>query len=255
MSFFTAENVVVGGGSSPSAGGRVTEWSSMGQYSDGSIVVFNGSQYVANGVPMVGVTPPIEVASPVVPGAPKWTLSARGRSRPVEFDDATTYYADQVVTYLGGTYILDAATVPQGTKPTRDARWTRLSETLTDAESAKVSSADLINIPINVTVQLFAGSDEESRVGHHWVRLTTPNFLGTLPIYTMRFPRSIKSLARPSITFQDMGAQIAAAVLTADYVTNGAEITGYTASINAGLAPGSYEWRVTIKQAIDEVTR
>ncbi|MBL9002899.1 MAG: hypothetical protein JNJ46_01565 [Myxococcales bacterium] len=253
MAFFTVDNVVVGSGASPSAPARVSEWSSTGQYSDGAIVVFNGSQYIANGTPTVGVQPPIEVASPVVAGSPKWTLAARGRSRAVAYDDAATYFADQVVTYLGGTYILDAPTVPQGTKPSRDKRWTRLSETLTDSESAKVHTGDLINVPVNVTVQIFKHNDEESRVRHHWVRFSTAFFVGSLSIYTLRFPRPIKSEARPAITFHTLDGATAAANLTATYNLSGNEITGYTATINAGIAPGTYEWLVTVKQAIDEV--
>ena len=103
---------------------------------------------------------PMAGATTVVAGSPKWTMAARGRSRAVAYDDAATYYADQVVTYLGGTYILDAPTVPQGTKPNRDKRWTRLSETLTDSESAKVNTGDLINVPVNVTVQTAIVAEE-----------------------------------------------------------------------------------------------
>ena len=106
MAFFTVDNVVVGSGASPSAPARVSDWSSTGQYSDGAIVVFNGSQYVANGSPVVGVQPPIEVVSPVVAGSPKWTMAAQGRSRAVTYDDARHLLRRSGRHVSGGTYIL-----------------------------------------------------------------------------------------------------------------------------------------------------
>jgi hypothetical protein len=163
MSIFTADNVVVSGATGSTSQPRVAEWSSNTAYSDGQIVTFNGSQYVARGGVGAGVVPPVEVSSPLTPGAPRWILACRGRSLPTGYNDNTTYYADQVVTFLGGVYILDAPTLPVGTRPTRDKRWTRLSETLTDAESEKVTSADLSGFATNATAAIVSNTDEDPR--------------------------------------------------------------------------------------------
>ena len=71
--------------------------------------------------------------SPARPSGP-WPRGAR--SRAVTYDDAAAYYAGQVVTYLGGTYIR-RSTVPQGTAEPRQA----MDAPIRDAdrfESAKV---------------------------------------------------------------------------------------------------------------------
>lgn len=252
MSIFSAENVVVGG-SSGSATYRVSDWINNAAYSDGQIVLFNGSQYIARGSVPAGVVPPIETATPMIPGQPKWQLACRGRSLPVDYSDTATYYADQVVLYLGGVFILDAATVPAGTRPGRDRRWTRQSETLTDAEGEKVTSADLSAFAVNTTAAIVGNTDETSRVRHHRVRLTVSGFLSTVALYTLRFPRPIPSVARPQITIQPEDAVAVYMLMTAVPVINGTNVTGYTLVSQGASTAGTYEFNVYVKEMIDQV--
>lgn len=258
MSFFKAENVVVassGGGSAPTPA-KVTQWNNMASYSDGQVVIFNGSQYVAQGTPSVGMVPPIEVAAPQVPAQPKWILSARGRTTPSEYDDRATYYADQVVTYLGGTWILDAPTVPIGTAPNRDSRWTRLSETLTEAEAEKLSTSDLSNFATDTSAFIVALGDEVPRVRHHWVRVNIQTPIGQTPVlYQCRFPRPIRGLVRPEITIQATDQPSAFSLLAASPTVSGNQIIGYTIGIENGKASGTYDILVTVKEQIDQVRR
>jgi len=252
MSIFTIDNIVVSSGGS-SKPGRVTEWASNVAYADGQIVVFNGSQYIAQGAVGAGVIPPIEVATPPTPGSPRWVLAARGRSLPSAYNDNTTYYADQVVTHLGGTYILDAPTVPAGTRPTRDRRWTRISEVLTDAESEKVSSADLYNFAVSTTAAIINNSDEDPRVRHHRVRVTTSAVLPPGPLYTLRYPRPFPSEARPAITVQAEDQIASFMLLTASAAITGGQVTGYTLSAQAGAPATTIEFTVFVKEMIDQV--
>lgn len=252
MSIFTAENVVVSGGGSSSPG-RVSEWASNVAYSDGQIVTFNGSQYIARGGVGAGVVPPVEVASPLTPGAPRWFLAARGRSLPSSYNDNTTYYADQVVMYLGGVYILDAPTVPVGTRPTRDKRWTRLSEVLTDAESEKVTSADLSGFAASTTAAIINNTDEDPRVRHHRVRLTVSALSSPGPLYTLRFPRPLASEARPQIMIQVEDQVDAYMLLTAAPFISGGQVTGYTLSAQGGAPPTTIEFTVFVKEMVDQV--
>ena len=258
MSFFTAANVVVpgsGGGSSPSPF-KVTAWDSAVSYSDGQVVIFNGSQYVAQGSPGVGMVPPIEVASPVVKNQPRWLLAARGRSTPTEYDDRATYYADQVVTYLGGTWILDAPTVPAGMAPNRDSRWTRLSETLTEAEAERLATSDLFNFATDTSAFMVALGDEVPRVRHHWVRVNILNPIGqTAVLYQCRFPRPIRAAARPQITIQATDQPGAFALLAATPLIGNNQVTGYSVGIENGKASGTFDIFVTIKEQIDQVRR
>jgi hypothetical protein len=252
MSIFSAENVVVSGGGSSSPG-RVTEWASNVTYSDGQIVTFNGSQYIARGGVGAGVVPPVEVATPLLPGAPRWVLSARGRSLPSVYNDNTTYYADQVVTFLGGVYILDAPTVPVGTRPTRDKRWTRMSEVLTDAESEKVSSADLSGFAATVTAAIVNNTDEDPRVRHHRVRLTISAISTPGPLYSLRFPRPLASEARPQISVHVEDQIGFYMLLTAAPIISGGQVTGYTLSAQGGAPPTTLEFTVFVKEMVDQV--
>lgn len=259
MSFFTAANVVVpgggGGGSSPSPF-KVTPWDSNASYSDGQVVIFNGSQYVAQGAPAVGMVPPVEVASPQVKNQPKWALAARGRSLPAEYDDRATYYADQVVTYLGGTWILDAPSVPPGTVPTRDARWTRLSETLTEAEAEKLATSDLSNFAADTSAFIVALGDEVPRVRHHWVRVNIVNPIGqTAVLYQCRFPRPIRAAARPEISIQATDQSGAFSLLAATALVGNNQVNGYSVGIENGKASGTFDILVTVKEQIDQVRR
>lgn len=260
MSFFTAADVVIpgsgsGGGGVPSPL-KVTPWDSTASYSDGQIVIFNGSQYVAQGSPGVGSVPPIEVASPQVKNQPKWLLAARGRSLPAEYDDRATYYADQVVTYLGGTWILDAPTVAVGTTPNRDSRWTRLSETLTEAEGERLATSDLSNFAADTSAFIVALGDEVPRVRHHWVRVNILNPIGqTAVLYQCRFPRPIRAAARPEITIQATDQPGAFSLLAAVPIMSNNQVIGYSVGIENGKASGTFDIFVTIKEQIDQVRR
>lgn len=253
MSIFTADNVVVSGATGSTSQPRGAEWSSNTAYSDGQIVTFNGSQYVARGGVGAGVVPPVEVSSPLTPGAPRWILACRGRSLPTGYNDNTTYYADQVVTFLGGVYILDAPTLPVGTRPTRDKRWTRLSETLTDAESEKVTSADLSGFATNATAAIVSNTDEDPRIRHHRVRVTVSALIPPGPLFTLRFPRPLATEARPQIAIQPEDNFSASMLLTVTANVSGNQVTGYTLSAQGGVQTGTYEFGVFVKEQIDQV--
>lgn len=253
MSIFSAENVVVSGPSGFTAMSRVSEWTINTSYSDGQIVTFNGSQYVSRGSVGAGIVPPLEVATPQIPGQPKWQLACRGRSLPTDYSDTATYYADQVVQYLGGVFILDAPTVPAGTRPGRDKKWTRLSETLTDAESEKVTSADLSVFAVGTTAAIISNSDETARVRHHRVRFTMSGLLSSVALYTLRFPRAIPSEARPQITVQAEDQIMSYMLLTGVPILSGNFVTGYTMVANGGGSAGTYEFTVYVKEMIDQV--
>lgn len=253
MSIFTADNVVVGGSSGSSSQTRVSEWNNNTAYADGQLVTFNGSQYVARGGVGVGVVPPVEVYSPQTPGAPRWILACRGRSLPTAYNDSTTYYADQVVTFLGGVYILDAATLPVGTRPTRDKRWTRLSEVLTEAESEKVTSADLSSFATNTTAAIVSNTDEDPRVRHHRLRVTVSALIPPGPLFVMRFPVPLATEARPQISIQPEDNFSVAMLLTVTANVSGNQVTGYTLSAQGGVQTGTYEFGVFVKEQIDQV--
>lgn len=253
-SIFEVDNVVVGGGSAgSSATCRVSDWTQNASYSDGAIVVFNGSQYVACGSVPVGLIPPVEYYTPLTPGQPRWQLAARGRSLPQAYSDNATYYADQVVTHLGGVFILDAPTVATGTRPSRDKRWTRLSETLTVAEGEPLGTADLTNFAASVTAAIVANSDEIARVRHHRVRMTISNLLSNGPLYTCKFPRAIPCEARPQITVQPEDQMGFYMLLTASPVISGGQVTGYVLNNQGGAAATTIEFTVYVKEQIDQV--
>lgn len=258
MPVFTAANIVIGGGgpnTPSSSGSKIPQWANNASYADGQLVTFNGSMYVANGIPAVGLIPPIEVATPQIPGQPKWSLAVRGRTVAAAWDNVATYYADQVVTYLGGTYILDAATIPAGTRPTRDKRWLRLSETLTEAEAEKVSTADVSQVAADCAVTIFANGDEDARVAHHWVRVLVDVAIVQTTLYVLKFPRAIKSQARPAISIQAADQNSAFMILNATPIVSGNECTGYRMSVNNGSPQGTAEFLVTVKESIDQVNR
>ncbi len=254
MSIFTADNVVVSGPSGlATSASRVSEWVANIAYSDSQIVTFNGSQYVARGSVGAGLIPSIEVSTPQVPGQPKWFLACRGRSLPVEYSDTATYYADQVILFLGGVYILDAATVPVGTRPNRDKRFTRMSETLTDAESERVTSADLSAFAVASSVVLVSNSDESPRVRHHRVRLTMAGLISPGNLYTLRFPRPLGTEARPQITVHVEDQLTSYMLLTGIPTFSGTQVSGYIMTAQGGGGPGSYEFDVFVKEMIDQV--
>ncbi len=253
-SIFEVDNVVVGSGSTGStATCRVSDWTQNTSYSDGAIVVFNGSQYVACGSVPVGLIPPVEYYTPLTPGQPRWQLAARGRSLPQAYSDNSTYYADQVITYLGGVFILDAPTVVAGTRPGRDKRWTRLSETLTLAEGEPLGTSDLTNFAATVTAAIVANSDETARVRHHRVRMTISNLLSNGPLYTCKFPRAIPCEARPQITIQPEDQMGFYMLLTASAVISGGQVTGYVLHNQGGAGPSTIEFTVYVKEQIDQV--
>lgn len=253
-SIFEVDNVVVGGGSTGSATScRVTDWTQNATYSDGAIVIFNGSQYVACGSVPSGLVPPVEYYTPATPGQPRWQLAARGRSLPQAYSDNNTYYADQVITHLGGVFILDAPTVSPGTRPGKDKRWTRFSETLTSAEGEPLGSSDLTNFTANVTAAIVSNSDETSRVRHHRVRLTVSSVLSAGPLFTCKFPRAIPSEARPQVTVQPEDQIGFYMLLTASAAINGGQVTGYVLNCQGGAPPCTIEFSVFVKEAIDQV--
>ena len=253
-SIFEVDNVVVSGGSTGSGTTcRVSEWVQNQSYSDGAIVVFNGSQYVACGSVPAGLVPPVEYYTPLAPSQPRWQLAARGRSLPQAYSDNATYYADQMVTHLGGTFILDAPTVPAGTRPSRDKRWTRLSETLTVAEGEPLGTSDLTNFAASVTAAIVANSDETARVRHHRVRMTISSLLSNGTLYTCKFPRAIPCEARPQITIQPEDQQGFYMLLTASAIISGGQVTGYVLNNQGGAAPSTIEFTVFVKEQIDQV--
>lgn len=252
MSFFTAANVVVGngGGTSP-ASGSVQQWASNLTFSDGQAVVFNGSMYVAIGSPPMGLIPPVEVATPQQPGSPKWMLAARGRTPAAPWDDTTTYYQDQVVRYMGGTYVLDKATVAAGTRPSADPAWTPLSEVLTDVEAQKVTTGNLGNFGFGITAAIFQNADEIARVRSHRVRVASLNITPPGVLYEMFFPKPIGSLTPPmfSINAEDQDGWILG--LAAQPIYNANQCVGYRCFTTLGFAnPGTYEFSVTVKQPL-----
>ena len=254
MAIFEVDNVVVGGGSAVSgATCRVSDWTQNTSYADGAIVIFNGSQYVACGTVPAGLIPPLEYYMPLTPSQPRWQLAARGRSLPQAYSDNQTYYADQVVTHLGGVFILDAPTVAAGTRPSRDKRWTRLSETLTAAESEQIGSGDLTNFAPSVTAAIISSSDEVARVRHHRVRMTISSVIPNGALYTCKFPKAIPSEARPQITIQPEDQMGFYMLLTATAITSGGQITGYVLNNQGGAGPSTIEFTVYVKEQIDQV--
>ena len=253
-SIFEVDNVVVGGGSvGSSATCRVSDWTQNTSYPDGAIVIFNGSQYVACGSVPAGLVPPVEYYTPLTPSQPRWQLAARGRSLPQAYSDNPTYYADQMVTHLGGTFILDAPTVPAGTRPGRDKRWTRLSETLTAAEGEQIATADLTNFAPTITAAIISSSDEVGRVRHHRVRLTVSSVISNGSLYTCKFPKAIPSEARPQITIQPEDQFGFYMLLTASAITSGGQVTGYVLNNQGGAGPCTIEFTVYVKEQIDQV--
>ena len=253
-SIFEVDNVVVGGGSAGSGTTcRVSDWTQNTSYSDGAIVVFNGSQYVACGSVPAGLVPPVEYYTPLTPSQPRWQLAARGRSLPQAYSDNPTYYADQMVTHLGGTFILDAPTVPAGTRPGRDKRWTRLSETLTAAEGEQIATADLTNFAPTITAAIISSSDEVGRVRHHRVRLTVSSVISNGSLYTCKFPKAIPSEARPQITIQPEDQFGFYMLLTASAITSGGQVTGYVLNNQGGAGPCTIEFTVYVKEQIDQI--
>lgn len=250
MSFFTAANVVVGSGNAPSSGG-VQQWDSNASYSDGQAVVFNGSMYIAIGAPPVGLVPPIEVAAPQQPGSPKWSLAARGRTPAAPWNDTTTYYQDQVVRFMGGTYVLDKPTVAAGIRPSVDPGWTPLSEVLTEVEAQKVTSANLTNFGGGITAFIFQNTDEVARVRSHRVRVASLSVTPQGVLYEMLFPKPINSLSPPMITVnaEDQDAWILGLGMQPIY--NATQCIGYRCLTTLGfMNPGTYEFSVTVKQPL-----
>ncbi|PSM30465.1 hypothetical protein [Haliangium sp. UPWRP_2] len=252
MAFWTVENPVVQG-SSPTSVGPIADWDPARTYAQGDIVVFNGSQYMALGVPPVAVVPALEAEIPVLAGAPKWRLIARGRTRAAPWEPVKTYYADQVVTYLGGTYVLDAPTVPPGALPAGSKAWTRLSETLTDAESAPITLADFTGIGFGITIQIQQNIDETPRVRRHIVTLTLANFVNG-QAYFLRFPRPMLGNSRPEIIVLPQDGPSFAVNSHAVPIAFGPQIIGYQFNFVGSMPAGTYVFEITVKQMIAEVT-
>ncbi len=113
----------------PGAGCSHSAYDPAKPYAAGDTVTFNGSLYRALAAVTAGVIPPIEVATPALPGAPKYALMSRGRTSAAPYDPTKPYFQDQVVTYNGGLYLLDAPSVAIGTAPT-SAPWLPLCDGL-----------------------------------------------------------------------------------------------------------------------------
>jgi hypothetical protein len=214
--------------------------------------VFNGSQYVALGTTPVGVPPPVEAEIPVLAGSPKWRLVARGRTRAAAWETTKTYYADQVVTYLGGTYVLDAAQVPPGLTPAGSKAWTRISETLTDAESQPITLADFQGVAAGVTIQIQQNVDELARVRRHILTLQLGGFVNGQAFF-LRFPRAMLGNSRPEITVLPKDAPSFAVSSFAVAVTFGPQIIGYQFNFGGAMPAGTYQFEITVKQMIAEV--
>lgn len=252
MSFWTVDNPVVQAGATPSSPTGIADWDPSKLYQSGEIVVFNGSQYLNLGAAPVGVQPPVEAEIPVMAGSPKWRLISRGRTRAAAWDPAKSYFADQVVTYLGGTYVLDAPQVPPGSMPAGSKAWTRLSETLTDGESAIISLPDFQGIVPGVTVSLFNNVDEVSRVRRHFITLTLAGFVNGQAFF-LRFPRPLPGTSRPEVNVQPLDPPSFAVPVYALPVAFGPQILGYQFNFVGSMPAGTYQYEVTVKQMIAEV--
>lgn len=247
--------VTIGGTPGNPASGAsflVQEWSSALTYSDGQLVRFNGSLYQVLGGAPAGLVPPIEVASPATPSSPRYRLASRGRTLPETFDATKVYYQDQVVQFLGGTFILDAPSVPPNTTPNSSPLWTRLSETLTRAEGQLVGSSNIGSVSANVTatvIQRAAG--DVPRVRNHRLRLVvTANQAAGTALLVFTFPTAINSLNSPSIDLQVEAGALASTELAVQQTVSANQVTGYTLSTNVVLGAGTYDVLVTIKEPL-----
>lgn len=254
MSLFQVENPVVAAGSSSGSSGpaRVTEWDASKTYDDGAAVIFNGSLYYAQGAPLVGVQPPVEIGAPVTPNQPRWALAARGRSRAVQFDPSAKYYADQVVTYLGGVYVLDVPWIaPNSPPPQNKQAWLKLSEVLTDAESGVLVPGSIVATGGGFSVLLGTGADEVARVARHFVDLNSAIFING-SVYICTFPRPMQSNSRPIIEVLPINPGSFPAPVVCLPLIGGGQCTGYQFFTAGSFPPGAYQFQIVIKQVISE---
>ena len=146
--------------------------------------------------------------------------------------------------------------VTAGTAPNRDSRWTRLSETLTEAEAERLATSDLSNFATDTSAFIVALGDEVPRVRHHWVRINIVNPIGqTAVLYQCRFPRPIRAAARPEISIQATDQPGAFSLLAAMPIMTNNQVIGYSVGIENGKASGTFDVLVTVKEQIDQVRR
>ena len=212
-------------------------------YAAGDTVTFNGSLYKVLAAVTAGVIPPVEVATPAVPGAPKYSLMSRGRTTAESYDATKPYFQDQVVTYNGGLYLLDAPSVPIGTAPT-SAPWLPLSDGmgLTLEESMTLQ---LPNITAGTGVAVAhnpLNSYDLQRVKGHRFRYVTAG--GVLPAgdvvakvaFPIPFPKTRKP---PRITTSPGNPGAVAAGLFIEPLTSGLATVGYALRAAASVPVGT----------------
>lgn len=221
-------------------------------YAAGDMVTFNGSLYKVLAAVAAGVIPPVEVATPAVPGAPKYSLMSRGRTTAETYDATKPYFQDQVVTYNGGLYLLDAPSVPIGTAPTA-APWLPLSDGmgLTLEESMTLQ---LPNVAAGAGVAVAhnpLNSYDLQRVKGHRLRyivaggvLASGEVLATV-MFPLPFPGAKKP---PRITLSPGNQGAVAAGLYAEPLTSGLMIVGYSIRVAYTVPVGT---RIDVVAQVD----
>lgn len=236
-------DIVVNTKLAPAAGCSHYPYDPAKSYAAGDTVTFNGSLYRVLAAVTAGVIPPIEVATPAVPGTPRYRLMSRGRTSPEPYDATKPYFQDQVVTYNGGLYLLDAPSVPIGTAPT-SAQWLPLCDGLglTLEESMTLQLPNLTpGTGVNVAHNPLNSYDLQRVKGHRF-RYTVAG--GTLLagdfVTKVVFPLPFSGTRKPprmSATPGNLGA--VAAGLYIEPLTSGLATIGYALRVAIPVPVGT----------------
>lgn len=236
----------------PAAGCSHYPYDPAKSYTAGDTVTFNGSLYRVLAAVTAGVIPPIEVATPAVPGIQRYSLMSRGRTSPEPFDATKPYFQDQVVTYNGGLYLLDAPSVPIGTAPT-SAQWLPLSDGLglTLEESMTLQLANVTpGTGVTAGHNPLNSYDLQRVKGHRFRYIVAGGVLASGEVLaTVTFPLPFPGAKKPPrITLSPGNQGAVAAGLYAEPLTSGLMIVGYSIRVAYTVPVGA---RVDVATQVD----
>lgn len=233
MAFLSVNNVTV---SSSATGGssnaKVALYNSLVAYAAGMLVSFNGALYeVVSDVP-AGVIPPVEAASPVTPGAPRYRKLTSGYTLPEDYLSTKTYYDGQLVKYNGVLYRLDGPVSAAGTLPNSGAPWTSIGDGIgmSAFEAQELTNSALSGANVGLSsADLRQLMSEANRVKRHRIRfITNAGAPGVgANMLTVTFPQPLKTGRPPQVLISGESSLGSAADFAGELIISGSEIIGY----------------------------
>ena len=243
--WFERDPIILGGGSSGggSTSSGIQTWTPGASYNDGQLVTLNGSLFQAIGQVPAGVVPPVEAASPLVPGSPRWRLVSRGKGSVEPYDGAKLYYQDARVTYNGIIFSLEVPSVAAGAGPLGNPLlWYPETGQMSAWESQPVTASNISGLASGATcTPLLLTNQEVSRVKSHRFTYYASSLIAAsqqLALITFTQPHPLNRAPRISIQ-ENTVSGVSAGVLASPMVNGNNQVTGYQLINQTAIGAGT----------------